>query len=89
MLYTFGNNEQLTWAKVNAAITHLDGQVSLEDQEKIIRVVMFVPWVRAAGFGNHDFIAIETGNRCGLPWLRSARQHGFTVDRIHSVALSG
>lgn len=69
MLNTSWDDEHLSRAEVNTAIAHFDRDVALEYQEEVVCVFMLVPSVRAHGFGNHNFIAIEARNRCGLPWF--------------------
>ena len=69
MLNAAWNDEHFSRAEVNTAIAHFDRDVALEYQEEVVCVFMLVPSVRAHGFGNHDFVAIETRNRCRLPWF--------------------
>lgn len=69
MLNTSRNDEHFSRAEANTAISHFDRDSALEYQEEIVCVFMLVPSVRAHGFGNHDFVAIETRNRRGLPWF--------------------
>ena len=71
MLNTSWNDEHFSRAEANTPIAHFDRDGALEYQEKIVCVFMLVPGVRAHGFGNHDFVAIEARNRCGLPWFRN------------------
>jgi len=69
MLNTPWNDEHFSRAEVDTAISHFDRDVALEYQEEVVCVFMLVPSVRAHGLGNHDIVAIEARNRCGLPWF--------------------
>lgn len=69
MLDASWNDEHFSRTEANTVISHFDRDVALEYQEEIVCVFMLVPSVRAHGFGNHDFVAIEPRNRSGLPWF--------------------
>jgi hypothetical protein len=72
VLNTARNDEHFSRAEVNTAIAHFDRDVALEYQEEVVCVFMLVPSVRSHSFGDHDFVAIEARNRCGLPWFGNA-----------------
>src|SRR5207244_2627069 len=46
----FGNDKSLLWLQINRAIFEIDDKMSLQNKEKLIVVVMFVPVV----FALHD-----------------------------------
>lgn len=67
MLNTSWNDEHFSWAEAHTAIAHFDCDAALEYKEEIICVFMLMPSVRTYGFGNHDFIPVESRNRFRLP----------------------
>ncbi len=82
MLYTFGNDEQLAWSECYITVSHLNSEAALEDQKKIVGVVVLMPNELALYLYDHDVVAIKLRHGSRLPVVGEEGEFGGEIDRV-------
>lgn len=78
-----GHDKELAWREHDAAVSHLDGELSVEDQEELVGVGVPVPGELALDLHDPDIVVVDLGNLLRRPVLSEARQHRVQVYRFH------
>ncbi len=74
VLDAFWDDEYFTWAEVDRTISQLNADASAENEEKIIRVVVLVPYEFAFEFDDHQVVTVELPDDAGLPVIGESRE---------------
>ena len=85
VLYSLGNDEQLTRTKGDVALVHTNGDATFENKEEIIRVVMRVPNELAFDLDDHEIVAVELPDDAGLPVTFKCSELLREIDSSHGV----
>ena len=54
VLDSLGNYKQLAWTQFDVAISELNGEFPLKDQEEVVRVVVLVPSEGSLDLDHHE-----------------------------------
>src|SRR5258707_14017827 len=79
MLDAFGNDKSLLWLQINRAIFKIDDEVPLQDKEKLVVVVMFVPVVFALHDSQANNGVVHLTERLGIPFIGAGLHQGRNV----------
>ena len=60
-----GNDEQLAGSQYDVAVAKLDGQLTVNDEEQLVGVIVTVPDEFALHLHDFDLVVIEAGNDFG------------------------
>lgn len=66
---SFRNDVEIPRTEMHIAISELNGQVSLDNEEEVVGVVVGVPDELTFEFGQHDVVAVELFDDLGGPML--------------------
>jgi hypothetical protein len=74
VLDAFGNHEDLAGTKRYGSVAHLNRDAAAQDEEEVVRIVVFVPHEFTLDFRDHDVVAVELADDARLPMLGKLRQ---------------
>jgi len=74
MLRAFGYDKQLAGAESHVSVAKLNLDVTGENEEKIIGVVVSMPNKLASYFDDHQIVSIETADNAWLPIVGEGRK---------------
>jgi hypothetical protein len=63
VLHAAGDDKELAFLQLDVAVAQLDRQVSLKDEEKVIRVIVLVPDELALDLHDADVVVVESSRR--------------------------
>jgi hypothetical protein len=66
----FRDDKQFAGAKMNAALSHLNGYPTLQDEKKVIGVLVSVPGKRSLDLNDHQVMPIELPDGTRLEMVR-------------------
>lgn len=78
----FGNDESLPWLQINRAIFEINDEVSLQDKEEFVVVIMFVPMVLTLHDAEANNRVVHLAERLVIPLIGA----GFDQSRnVHQA----
>lgn len=66
MLDTLRDDEHLAWVQLDTAVPELNGQLALQNQEEVVRLIVLVPVERPFDLHNHEIVSVELAH---CTWL--------------------
>ncbi len=84
----FGNDKSLLWLQINRAIFEIDDKVPLQDKEKLVVVVMFVPVVLALHDPQANNGVVHLAERLVIPLIRAGFHQGWNVHQAERWKLN-
>lgn len=88
MPHAFRHNEALTRQKVNRAIFEIDQEASVQNEEKFINVLVFVPMIFALHYRHpHDKI-VHLAKRLVVPFVRASIGQLLHIDQFERTVQS-
>jgi len=87
MLDAFGNDESLLWLQINRAIFEIDDKVPLQDKEKLVVIVMFVPVIFALHDPQANNGVVHLAKRLVVPLMGAGFHQSRNVHQAESWKL--
>jgi len=69
VLDTFRDDKHFAWAKRNGPISQLNANPPLDNKEKIVRIVVLMPYELAFDFDDHEIVTVELSDDAWMPVL--------------------
>jgi hypothetical protein len=87
MLDALGNHKDFARTERHGPVSHLNRNAAAQNEEKVVRVVVFVPHEFALNFCYHDVVAVELSDNTRLPVLGKQRQFLDQIYGFHAARL--
>jgi hypothetical protein len=84
VLNALGHYKDFAWAKLNSAISQLNSDLPSENQEEVVRIVVFMPNKFALDLHDHEVVTVEATHDARLPMLRECREFIRQINCPHS-----
>jgi hypothetical protein len=76
-----GNHEKLSGIELDVAVSQLDRQPTVDNQEQLISVVVGMPDELALELDDLDLVVVKPRHRLRRPVLRKPREHPAKINR--------
>src|SRR5262245_50950551 len=85
MFDTLRDDEEFPWTERYVAFAHADGDMPLQHEEKVIRVVVRVPDELAFDLHDHEIVTVELANHTRLPVTLEGCELLCKIDGRHGL----